>query len=231
MTQVLEGLTAELFNAAVPSVVQERYNEAAKAYVLKASDLRSWATVMIKYPTVTAAGQLKVRVSLAIKGANDKWSNIETGLTSVKTLLEAGFLSLEEATTVLEWVEENATLQGNVHARLRLLPKGNDSYMAFSLRVNRKPGEAGQVGELAKNYVAINQLMLNGLTLEREAAIVAAFEGLDLPVPTKIKLIKEVSIQEIEAEAVGYKTVVDDEEVYQVKPNSKKAEMAAAVNF
>ena len=73
--QVLAGLTVDQFNAAVPAKLQECYNEAAGAYVLKASDLRSWAIVMLKYPTVTENGTYNLRVSLAIK--------TETGWTAL----------------------------------------------------------------------------------------------------------------------------------------------------
>lgn len=219
--QVLEGLTAELFNAAVPTKVQELYNSAAGAYVLKQSDLNSWAIVMLKYPTVMSNGTYKVRVSLAIKTAEDKWANIETGLTKVEILLESGFLSQTEAETVFDWIEENATEEGNKHARMRMLPAGQDAYMAFSLRVNRKPGEEGKPGDLAKNCVAIKQLMLHKFTLERESAVVCGFDGLDLPVPAKITLTKRVAAVD----------TVDSEEVVSIQKNAKKAAAAAVIAF
>lgn len=223
--QVLEGLTVDQFNTAVPVKLQALYNEAAGAYVLKAADLRSWAIVMLKYPTIVNDETYKVRVSLAIKDG-DNWTNIETGLTKAEVLLESGFLSQSEAETALEWIEENATEDGNKHARLRMLPTGSNAYMAFSTRVNRKPGEAGALGDLAKNCVAIKQLMLSGFTLERESAVVASFEGLNLPVPAKITLTKKIVYNAVAVEAVS-----DEEEVYEVKASEKRKAVAGTINF
>lgn len=219
MIQEIQEMTEEQLNSAIPVKLKEVYHEKAEAYVMKAEDLKTWAIAMFKYPTIVN-GVLKVRISLAIK-ENDQWYNIETGLTKAVTLLEAGFLTEAEAVAALEWIEENATQEGNKHARLRLLPMNSEAYMAISLRVNRRPGENGQQGSLAKNPIAIKQLMLNSVTLERESAVVANFSGLNLPVPAKIKLTKVKVEADTEVE----------EEIAEVKQSQKRKTLAKGISF
>jgi hypothetical protein len=223
MSQVLEGLTERQFNASVPEQVQELYNAEAGAYVLKADDLRKWAYVMLKYPTLTKNGY-KVRVSLAVKDEAGKWYNLDTGLTKAETILESGFLSKTEAEQAMEWVVENGTEEGNKHARLRLLASEDKTYVAFSLRVNRKPGEKGQQGELAANPVAIKQLCMFGLTIERESAVISSF-NLGLPIPSKITLSNKPEIKQVED-----LEVTEVEEAQEVTSN-KKQTFAKAISF